>query len=79
MFEYNICNQADSEIFYKQCEAIETHIAGIEKENLLEDVDGTLVQKYRNREGVIVVKNDLQVDALYVTSSFDLLPYFKKS
>lgn len=78
MFDYNICNQADSELFYEQCAAIEAHIPGIEKEAFLEDVDGTLVQKYRYMGDIIVVKNDLQVDALYVTASFDLLPYFRK-
>lgn len=76
MFEYNICNQADVKLFYAQCRAIEEHISGLSKGTLLDDVDGTLVQHYDHSKGVITVKNDLQVDALYVLADFDLLPYF---
>jgi len=77
MFEYNICNQADEEIFRAQCKAIEANVPGLHIKDLLDDVDGTLVQKYDHAKGIIIVKNDLQVDALYVLSDFDLTPYFK--
>ena len=77
MFEYNICNQSDEQIFRDQCRAIEKHIPELIKSDLLVDVDGTLVQKYRHARGLIVVKNDVQVDALYVLADFDLLPYFE--
>jgi len=76
MFDYTVCTQADVELFYKQCAAIEKNIPNLEKQELLEDVDGTLSQRYAHTKGSIVVKNDLQVDALYVTADFDLLPYF---
>ena len=76
MFDYNVCNQADQELFYKQCAAIEKNIPNLQKHEVLEDVDGTLFQRYSHERGVILVKNDIQVDALYVTSDFDLLPYF---
>ena len=76
LFEYNVCNQADEELFYKQCAAIEKAISFLKKEPLLEDVDGTLVQKYVAPSGKITVRNDVQTDALYVLSEFDLLPYF---
>lgn len=78
MFEYNICNQADTELFYKQCKAIEDNIMHLEKNELIEDVDGSLIQMYSSRCGKITVWNDLQVDALYVLSEFDLLPFFQK-
>ena len=78
MFEYNICNQGDAELFYKQCKAIEDNISALKKDRLIEDVDGSLTQMYNSHLGKIVVRNDLQVDALYVTSDFDLLPFFKK-
>ena len=76
MFEYHICNQADERLFYAQCNAVEKHIRALEKKELLVDVDGTRVQQYEHRNGHIMVKNDLQVNALYVISEFDLLPYF---
>ena len=79
MFEYNICNQADAELFRKQCSALEKQVPGLQPEEILEDVDGTMVQRYRHGLGVVTVKNDLQVDALYVVSDFDLLPYFAKN
>lgn len=77
MFEYNICNQADEKLFHDQCRAIEKHIPALNKKKLLEDVDGTLVQQYDHEKGFVTVKNDLQVDALYVQADFDLMPYFK--
>lgn len=48
------------------------------KEIFPDDVDGTLVQRYNHANGVITVKNDIQVDALYVLSDFDLLTYFNQ-
>lgn len=79
MFDYTICNYADRVLFEKQCRAIEQNIIPLQKDNLLEDVDGTLVQKYQHQKGSIVVKNDRQVDALYVQSDFDLRPYFQQN
>ncbi|MBQ5865606.1 MAG: hypothetical protein IIW56_02870 [Oscillospiraceae bacterium] len=76
MFDYTVCTQADVELFHKQCAAIEKNIPNLKKHDLLEDVDGTLSQRYDHDRGQIVVKNDVQVDALYVTADFDLLPYF---
>lgn len=76
MFEYNICNQADDKLFEKQCRALELNIPDLQVSDFLEDVDGTLIRTYHHRNGVIKVKNDMQVDALYVISDFDLLPYF---
>ena len=76
MFEYNICNQADENLFHEQCRAIEEHIPNLQKKELLNDVDGTLVQQYDHEKGLVTVKNDLQVDALYVVADFDLIPYF---
>lgn len=76
MYEYNICNQADAELFHKQCLALEKHIPDLKYSEPLEDVDGTLVKVYQHPKGIVKVKNDMQVDALYVVSDFDLLPYF---
>lgn len=49
------------------------------KHPLLQDVDGTLIQKYEHQKGKILVKNDEQVDALYVESDFELTSYFTKT
>lgn len=79
MFRYKICNYADAELFHKQCRALEKHIPELEAEEILEDVDGTQVQKYHHPRGMIKVKSDMQVDVLYVEADFDLLPYFNKN
>lgn len=76
MFEYNICNQADAELFKKQCRALESNIPNLQASDLLVDVDGTLIQTYHHQNGVVKVKNDVQVNALYVISDFNLTPYF---
>lgn len=79
LFMYNICNQADEELFRKQCQALENRIPGLQAEELLEDVDGTKIQRYRHHKGTVKVKNDVQVDAVYVESDFELLAYFAKN
>lgn len=78
VFEYNICNQADAELFHKQCSALETCLPGLKEDGLLQDVDGSLIQRYTHPRGIVLVRNDMQVDALYVSSDFDLLPYFNQ-
>ena len=45
-YEYNICTAADKEIFDKQCAALEKHIPGIERSDMLTDVDGSQTQIY---------------------------------
>lgn len=77
MFDYNICTQADRELFLKQCHAIELHVKSLTKDEIVADVDGTLIQKYHHQLGQITVVNDERVGALYVLSDFDLLPFFR--
>jgi hypothetical protein len=76
MFDYTICNQTDETLFKKQCTALEKNIPGLVADKLLESPDGTLIQQYKHKKGFVAVKNDTQVDALYIISDFDLLPYF---
>lgn len=76
MFEYNICNQADKDIFIKQCTALETHIPNIVKKDLLEDVDGSETQLYSLNSKRISVHNSYYIDAVYVNSEVELEQYF---
>ena len=71
-----ICNQFDAEIFKKQCQAIERRFPNIKKENLVEDVDGSLYQLYHHKNGDIYISNDYLGNYVYIESDFDLLPYF---
>lgn len=76
MFEYNICNQADDAIFEKQCIALEKHIPGIVKGELLIDVDGSKIQQYERNGASILVYNDWDVGAVYVKSDIELESFF---
>ncbi|MCL2157805.1 MAG: hypothetical protein FWH48_00185 [Oscillospiraceae bacterium] len=67
---------ADEEVFYKQCAAIEKHIKGLEKEELLEDVDGSVFQIYLLNGKKIKVSNSMSVDSVYVESEMDIEPFF---
>lgn len=79
MFEYTICNQANEGVFYKQCEALEKNVTNIQKGNLIQDVDSSLLQYYDYNGKKVIVYNDKDIGAVYVKSEIDLLPFFRKS
>ena len=72
MYTYNIMKQADEKIFYNICKRIEAGIENVEKKQLLEDVDGTLIQLYDIGGKEVKVVNDIEVDAVYVDSEIPL-------
>lgn len=76
MFEYNICDQADEEIFIKQCNALENRIPNIKKGDLLTDVDESKIQKYLLNDKQILVYNDNCIGSVYIKSEINLVPYF---
>lgn len=61
MYHYSIYTIADEVIFQKQCRALETHLPHLVKDELLEDVDGSLMQRY----------------CPYIDSEVELEPYFR--
>lgn len=72
MYSYNISKKADKKAFNYVCTLLETKVEGIEKENSLEDVDGTQIQIYNTPGGKIKVFNDCEVDAVYIYSKVEL-------
>ena len=76
MFEYSICNQADENIFHKQCSALEKNIPNLTKKDLLEDVDGSLIQLYSLHDKRVSVHNSVYIGAVYVESDIDLTTFF---
>jgi hypothetical protein len=72
MFTYNISKTANSKDFKRACSAIESKLKGIEKDDLITDVDGTQIQIYNTKDGKIKVFNDYEVDAVYADSEVDL-------
>lgn len=77
MYHYSICNVADEVIFQKQCRALETHLPHLVKDELLEDVDGSLMRRYWLDGKTITVHNSNYIDAIYVDSEVELEPYFR--
>ena len=77
-FSYNIEKFADEKAFLRACSMIEAGVGNLEKEKLLEDVDGTLIQIYKVAGGEIVVFNDYEIDAVFVDSDVDLGDVFRK-
>lgn len=76
MFEYQICNQPDKDIFLRQCRALEKHIPQIKKGNLLDDVDGSQTQMYFVDGKNVAVHNSYYIGAVYVQSEIELISYF---
>ena len=76
MFEYSICNQADEEIFVKQCSALEKHIPGLVKKDLSTDVDNSKVQEYTLGDAEITVHNDYYINEVVVKSEIELEHFF---
>lgn len=76
-YEYNICTAADKEIFDKQYAALEKHIPGIERSDMLTDVDGSQTQIYELNGKKIIVHNSYYIDAVYIDSEVELTEYFK--
>lgn len=72
MFSYTIAKAASKEEFARVCRLIESHFKEIDKDSVLEDVDGTAIQVYHKGGKCIKVYNDYEVDAVYVDSQMDL-------
>lgn len=76
MLNYTICNMADDDVFEKQCQAIEKKVHPLEKESILNDVDGSCIQTYHHNGNKIVIHNDYAVDAVYIESEISLEEFF---
>lgn len=75
-YDYNICTEADRDIFIKQCKALEKHIPNLVKDKLLEDVDGSETQIYFVDGKKIVVHNSYYIGAVYIKSEVELEHFF---
>ncbi|MBR2041524.1 MAG: hypothetical protein IJ945_04050 [Oscillospiraceae bacterium] len=77
-YSYNINPEANEKSFVDSCILIEKNLQGAKKENLIVDIDGSLIQKYHIEGKEIVVYDDYYVDAVYVDSNINLDDIFKK-
>ena len=77
MFDYTICSMPDKDIFKRQCVAIEKHIPGLLKSELLVDVDGSETQEYFKDNKRITVHNSYYIGAVYIVSEIELTHFFE--
>ena len=75
MYKYNICTEANKEMFYEQCNKLEKNIPNIIKGKLLHDVDDSLTQMYTLGGKEIKVLNSEYIDSLTVNSEIDIEQY----
>ena len=76
MHTYAICNMFDTDIYHKQCAALEKNIPELKKERELEDVDGGLYMHYTYRGSKITVKNSRYTDKITIESEILLNQFF---
>ena len=67
-FYYRLYDGNSSKDFKIACRLIESKFSGLEKNNLVMDVDGSVIQIYLHGLDRIVVNNDCFVGAIYVES-----------
>ena len=78
MFDYTICNAPDSDIFLRQCKALEKNIPDLKKSEILKDIDGSQIAVYFKDGKKVTVHNSYYVGAVYIQSEFDLTTFFTK-
>ena len=76
MFSYTVSKTANNHSFMEACGLIEAALDSFEKERLLMDVDGSMIQIYYTPGGKIEVINDCEVDSVCVDSEVDLSELF---
>lgn len=79
MFEYNISNEANEEIFNNLCKTLEKRIPNLRKGDLLIDVDDSKTQIYWIVNDKILVRNSYYHDALFIVSETDIEEYVKQA
>lgn len=77
IYKYDICTCSDTEIYQNQCNVIKKKFPNYFIKTL-DDVDGTEICILVEGDNKIKVCNDMNIGAVYVESTFDLLPYFAK-
>ncbi|MGN0501557.1 MAG: hypothetical protein ACI4HN_01395 [Ruminococcus sp.] len=76
MYQYEICNVFDKNIFDKQCAALEKNINGINKTSSLEDVDGSQITFYELQNGKQLNIENNVLFGVIINSEFPVEKYF---
>lgn len=76
MYKYLVCNEPDEDIFYRQCSALEARVPGLQKIDVLADVDGGIYAIYGYGDKKITVKNSQYFGEVYIESEVLLSEFF---
>lgn len=77
MYNYNICNEPDYNVFTKQCHALEKHIPNITEKECYKDIDGSQTIVYHTADSkTISVHNSNYIGAVYISSDVKLEQFF---
>ena len=76
VFNYTICNLPDSDIFSRQCRALEKNIPDLKKNDILKDIDGSDIAIYFKDGKKVTVHNSYYIGAVYIQSELDLTTFF---
>jgi hypothetical protein len=72
LFGYTVALEPNKAVFYMICGLIEKKCANLQKEQMLEDVDGSLIQVFNSDGYMIRVDNDHEVGCVSVESEIPL-------
>lgn len=73
VYDYTIYPEANNVKFQQICQDVEKIFNTFNKEKLLIDVDGSLIQTYWVKGKKVNVFNDYEVDAVYIKSDIELM------
>lgn len=76
MYNYEICNVFDKNIFERQCAVLEKSINGIRKISSLEDVDGSQITFYELQNGKQLNIENNVLFGVIINSEFPVEKYF---
>lgn len=76
-YSYTLSMNVDEAKFQDACRIVSENYPEFTKDQILIDVDGSELQRFRNGNRIIEINNDCEVYALYIDSDIDLSEHFK--
>ena len=77
-YSYTVALSVDDAVFLEYCHMLEKNISLLKKDKLLIDVDGSETQVYYWERKKIVIHNSCYIDAVYIDSEINLIPFLDK-
>lgn len=77
VIDYNIFPQNSNDVFNDVCKLLSQKLTGFKKQEMLVDVDGSMVQTFKKGNAEVDVYDDYAIGAIYVKSNINLSSYLK--